>query len=594
VPQTGLNPEFPVNAHACDFLTRRFCFTVAFLCWTGAAYAQQPATKCAPPQALSEQLASHPTAAAYDALGRYYGDQRKFGCAASAFRSSLKLDPNSAQTHYYLALALLAEGDAQDAILEFRRSVTLQPNQPEARLALGAALSQINDVDAAAQEFQEVLKTDPKSITAIDWLAKAYISQKRYPAAIALLKDAPSDEVLQMDLVVAYSSFGDNDRALQLLAQMEHDRPDSAVPHSGVAKIYIQQRRYEDAAKEFQEALRLNSHDDASRASYIRTLLLLSKFDDALPLAQEYQRTRPNDFDACYLLGVVDRDLGDYANAKTLLSAAVKINPQHYAARYNLGLVYAKSGEHAAARKQLERAVQLDPTSADAHFQLAAALRSLSLQDAARTQLAVYQNLMAERAEKDVAAAKANQAKEFLERGDAQKAAELYRQSAEKDPKNSHLLYDLALALDRAGDPVGEQRALERAVELDPGFAAARNQLGFLLLQAGHTADGEKQFRTAISLDPHYAEAQNNLGVLYGQQGKDVEAERLFQAAIESDPGYAPSYVNLAAALASQSRFAEAESMLRKALQIEPDNPDTRAFFAQIESQLGRPGNVHP
>jgi tetratricopeptide (TPR) repeat protein len=583
-----------VNTHSCDFLARSFCCALTFFCSGGAAPAQQTTKECPPPRALNEQLAAHPTAEAYDALGGYYGDQKKYACAASAFRKSLKLKPSSPQTHYYLALALLARGDAQSAIAEFRRSLRLQPDQPETRLGLGAALGQINHVDEAIQEFQKVIEIDAKSITAIDWLAKAYMSQKRYPAAIALLKDAPFDEVLQMDLVAAYSSSGDNDRALQLLARMAQDRPDSVVPHSGIANIYSQQRRYEDAAREFHEALRLNARDDTTRASYIRTLLLLSKFDDALPMAQEYQRRRPNDFEACYLLGVVERDLGDYAGAKTLLQAALKMNPQHYAARYNLGLVYAKSGEPAAARTQLEKAVQLDPTSAEAHFLLASVLRSLSLQDDARAQLAAYQNLMAERAEKDVAAAKANQAKEFLERGDARESAELYRQAVEKDPKNSHLLYDLALALDRADDPQCEQQALEKAVELDPGFAAARNQLGYLLLQAGHTADGEQQFRTAISLDPHYAEAQNNLGVLYGQQGKDAEAERLFKAAIESNPGYAPSYVNLAAALASELRFGEAESLLRKALQVEPDNPETRAFLSQVESQLGRSSNVHP
>ena len=51
---------------------------------------------------------------------------------------------------------------------------------------------------------------------------------------------------------------------------------------------------------------------------------------------------------------------------------------------------------------------------------------------------------------------------------------------------------------------------------------------------------------------------------------------------------------NLAAAFASEARFGEAESLLRKALQIEPDNPDTRAFLSQVESQLGRPSDVHP
>ncbi len=547
-----------------------------------------------PPASLASELAPHPTAAAYNALAGYFGERNEFSCAISAFRSSLSLEPNSPQTHYYLGIALLAQGNAQEAVLELHRSLKLQPNQPEAHLNLGAALSQLNQTDAAIEELQTALEMDPKSVTAIDWLSKAYISQKRYPSAIALLNDFHSDKVLEMDLVMAYSDSGNNDAAAQLLKQMSRDEPTSAVPHAGLATIYTRQRRYEDAANEFQEALRLNPRDDSTRAAYIQNLLVRSKFDVAFPIAKEYHHSRPDDFEALYLLGVVARELGNYSEAKALLLRATKMNPGHYAARYNLGLVYVKSGEPAAARTELEQAIQLDPTSAEARFQLVSVLRSLELPDEARGQLAMYQSLMAERAHRDVAAAKALEAKESLRESDAPRAVQLYREAIENDPKNSRLDYELALALERSGDREAEQSALVKAVQLDPGFAAAHNQLALVFLQTSQAAKAENEFLTAISLSPHYAEAQNNLGVLYGQQGKEAEAARLFQAAIRSNPGYAQPYVNLAATLAGQSRFSEAASVLQKAIRIEPDNPEPRALLLQVERHLGKQNIAHP
>ena len=580
------------KSHA--FFYAALLFWLSLSCTPHRLCAQNSGAQCVPQKSLRAQLQSHANAAAYAALGTYYYDRGEFPCAVSAFRESLKRNPNSPQTHHSLALALLAEGDATNAILEFRQSLRLQPDQPEARLMLGVALGQNNQMDEAIKEFQQALKIDPQSVAAFDCLAKAYMSENRYPAAIALLRQAPPDQSLDMDLVMAYSNNGDNEHALQLLAKMQQAHPQSALPHSGMANIYTQQHRYEDAAKEFQEALQLNAKDQAAKASYIRVLLLQAKFDVALPYAQDYWQTHPNEFDANYLLGVINRELGKYTDARTLLETAVKLNAQNYLALYNLGLVYARLGDAAHARTQLEQAVHINPSSPEAHFQLAAIFRSLSLPDQARAQLSQYQKLIAERDRYDVAAAKANQARESLKRGDAQGAVELYRAAIETDSNNARLYYDFSVALERLGDHDGEHQAILKSIELDPAFAPAHNQLGLLDLRAGQTAGAAKEFEAAISLNPHDVEARNNLGILYGQQGRDAEAAQLFQAAIENDPGYAPSYVNLAVAFASLSRFDEAQSALKKALQLEPDNTQTQELLSQVQNQLGHQRNDHP
>jgi Tfp pilus assembly protein PilF len=168
----------------------------------------------------------------------------------------LKLTPDSTQTHYYLGHALLATRNNQDAAQELRIALKLRPDLPQAHLNLAVALSQGNQLDAAVEEFYIALKEDPKSVTILDWLAKSLISEKRYPEAISLLPHAPPDETLQMGLVMAYSEAGNNDQAIQLLLQMAKERPESPVPHSGLATIYTKQRRYQEAAAEFKEALR--------------------------------------------------------------------------------------------------------------------------------------------------------------------------------------------------------------------------------------------------------------------------------------------------------------------------------------------------
>ena len=561
---------------------------LVFLSASVPALAGSVSPKCEASSSLQQKIVAHPSAEAYDELGAYFGQNSKFSCAISAFRSSLLLMPNSSQTHYYLALALLDSGDAEPAARELRTALKLKPDLPQARLSLGVALSQLNQLDAAIEEFYAALKADPRSVTALDWLTKSLISASRYPEAIALLKNGPQEEVLQMNLAIAYSKAGDNEQAIEILSQILKERPSSAAAHSGLATVYTQQQRYHDAAAEFQETLRLNPQDDLARISYIKVLIVLAECQTALPLLQKYRERHPDEFESLYLLGAVDRELGNYDGARDMLTQAVKMNPDHYDARYNLGVVLAKLGKPAQARAQLEKASQLDPSSSDAHFQLAAVLRSLGLQDEAREQLDLYHASTAARAKKDIAAAKATQAKESLQENEIQTAVDLYKEAAAEDPANSRIFYDLAMALDRKGDYQGERESLERAAALDPRFARPHNQIGFLSLQAGQVADAEKEFKTAIALDPHFAEAQNNLGVLYGQKGNDAEAERLFRQAIRNDPSYAQSFINLAVTLASESRFAEADLVLQDALRIQPDNQEAQEAHAMIHAEIDR------
>jgi tetratricopeptide (TPR) repeat protein len=567
--------------------SRVLCLLLALL---GVAdlplFAANGESKCPAPSPLARQLANHPSAAAYDRLGAYFGQNDAFSCAVAAFRASLRLAPGSAETHYYLGLALLATRNNHEAAEELRIALKLRPDLPQAHWNLAVALSQGNQLDAAVEEFYIALQEDPKSVTVLDWLAKSLIAEKRYPEAISLLSQAPADETLQMDLVMAYSQSGNNAPALQLLLEMAKQRPQSPLPHSGLATIYTQQRRYQEAAAEFKEALRLRPDDDLACMSYVKVLILLAQFETALPVLEEYRRRHSLAFEALYLTGVVDRELGDYAEAKHMLSQAMRLNPNHYDVRYNLGVVLAQSGEPAPARAQLERALELDPTSRDARFQLAAVLRSLGLPAEARKQLEQYQRDTRAQAEKDVAATKSNQASEYLKQGDMQKAIALYREAIQETP-NSHMLYDLAMALDQSGDFEGERDALEKAILADPSFAQAHNQLGYVVLEEGKTAQAEKEFKTALSLNPHYAEAQNNLGVLYGQRGNDGEAERWFRQAIQSNPAYVQALVNLSATLASESRFAEADTWIKNALRIEPDNQEGHEVQAMIEAQLG-------
>src|SRR5712664_829124 len=249
-----------------------------FCAGTAAAQRDQ---NCKRPAELERALAKQPSAAAYDALGAYFGQRKEFSCAFSAFQSALRLEPNSWEAHYNFGLAYLESGDAERATFEFRAAVQLKPELPQSHAALGTSLSHLNDTDAAIEEFKAALRIDPRSVPALDGLTKALIEQKRYSAAIAYLRNAPPDDTLQLNLATAYARNRNNDEALQILSQLAGKEPSSSLAHLNLGIVYTQQDRYREAVDQFQEALRLDPTDDVARVSLVKALAILAEFPSA-------------------------------------------------------------------------------------------------------------------------------------------------------------------------------------------------------------------------------------------------------------------------------------------------------------------------
>jgi tetratricopeptide (TPR) repeat protein len=565
---------------------RQLSFTV--LCGVALTAMAQVAPSCKGPAGLEQTLASRPSPGAYEALGAWYATQRQFSCAASAFESAIRLDPNSWQSHYDLGIALLSSGKFNRAADELRTASGLKPGSAQILLPLGAALSELKQQDKAIEVFRSVLKMDPQSVKALDGLTKALIAEKRYTAAIAELKNAPLDEVLQLNLAVAYSKNGNTDDALKTVFAIVKGHPDYAQAHFNLGVIYTQQDRFSEAAQAFQEALRLDPSNDVTRLTYVKTLVVLAQFETAAPIIRDYLHRHPHDLDALYFTGVVEKGLGNNAEAEKALRQAVAIDPNHFDARYNLGFVLAHLGRPAEAKPQLEAALKLSPDSSKARFQLASVLRALGLKDEATQELNVFQQEKQEGMKQTSAVVKASQANQDLQSGDPQKAVALYRDSIAEDPGNARTYYNLALALDRIPDYGGEREALEKALSLDAKLAPPHNQLGLVDLQANRGDDAEKQFKEAIALDPQYAEAQNNLGVLYGQLGKSAEAEQLFLQATENNPQYGQAFANLGLILASESRYADAGRALASAVQLDPKNTGALSAYGMVLVRLNR------
>jgi tetratricopeptide (TPR) repeat protein len=507
--------------------------------------------RCTATPELEARVHDNPDVNAYIDLGTWFAQQQQFECANQAFREALKLDPNSAKLNYFFGLSLFSSRHAEDAIAPLQQSIASDGKAIQPRILLATVFTGLGREDDAMTQWKAALAIDPGSADALDGLATALTEEGDPRAAIALLRPVKRDEDLDIDLARAYGQAGMLDDAATTIQEALAADPTSLRLTNAQATVYVNQHRYQDAAKLLHDFVQQHPDDLDAQIDYLKALMLNSNRDEATPLAKKLLAAMPHNFDVLVQNGMLEREAGDYPAARDHLREAVSLDPKSYDARYNLGTALANLNDTAGAKEQLEKAVALDPSQVQAHYQLGLALRALGDAAGALEQMKVYQQLNSASRARALADTKSQQGAEKLVEGDATQAIALYREAVAATPDNAQLQYQLAMALDKTGDLSSERTALEQAVKNDPTFALAQNQLGYLLSRGGNAA-------------------------------ANAAAEEHFRLAVKAAPEFTVAWINLAATLGAESHYPEAREAVATALRLDPTNSEALQLSQQL------------
>jgi tetratricopeptide (TPR) repeat protein len=158
----------------------------------------------------------------------------------------------------------------------------------------------------------------------------------------------------------------------------------------------------------------------------------------------------------------------------------------------------------------------------------------------------------------------------YLAQGDPHAAVRAFRQAVERSPDVAKIHYNLAQALEAAGDMTGSRSEYERALHIQSVFPEAEYALGNLLVKSGEAALGSTHYQAAIRARPVYFEARNNLGNVYANQDRLPEARAQLEEALRINPAFAEAHTNLARVLAMQHEIPEAIAHARRAVDLNP------------------------
>ena len=349
-------------------------------------------------------------------------------------------------------------------------------------------------------------------------------------------------------------------------------------------------------------------------AHLLRGLAYLDKdrYDDAIKEFSQAITANPKDAEPRYQLGLAQWKLGRPTEASANFVQALQLVPNHALAWYYLGRTFLQAENLPKAVESFERAIQSanGKPAVDEYFQLgktyltlkktADAIRILEAgtkvqprDDRLYAQLGKAYLSLGRKPEAEAALAKSNelrdyqrdatgrllQASEFLKAGDVQKALPIYQWFLNSEDIDD--LVSLGIQFGQHGLHEQATQLLTKALGLSPDLFEAHFNLGLISFRTRKEDQAEAHLTSAAALRPHSFEANSILGVVLSQRGKTDEAIKALQRAEILRPDDLKVATLLALQLTEGRYYTEAVKLLDRSVKRWPESLDLRLLLIQ-------------
>lgn len=534
-----------------------------------------PALAEAPP----DSFISHSSPAGNYLAARLATAERDTPAAASYYRALVRTFPRSGEILERAFLAVLAEGEIDEAVDYAQRIVRIDPEHSLARLVLGV---------------------------------KA-IKGKQYVTARSNLRRSGQGAIAELNstLLSAWSQFGSGNPRAGVAAIDELQGPEWYAGfkdfHAGLLLDASGARK--EAGPRLEAALKIDSRTLRVVDAYGRWASRSGNKKLAIETYEAFDRQVPND-------PLVEQQLAQLRAGKTL--APLITTPAAGAAEvlYGLGAALGRQGGEDLALIYLQLGHWLDPSHPLIEITLADLYESLKRHNEA---IALYRSVPSDSPFKvnaevqlglnldaagdfagarqtleGVVAKNPKDQRALMALGDVLRSNEKYANAAEvytkaidqlQTPTGSNwmLYYFRGTAYERTKQWAKSEADLKKALELRPDQPHVLNYLGYSWIDQGvHLDEGMEMIRKAVSLRPDDGYFIDSLGWAYYRVGRFEDSVRELERAVELKPNETVINDHLGDAYWKVGRKLEARFKWNHARDLKPD----AAELQEIELKL--------
>jgi tetratricopeptide (TPR) repeat protein len=358
-------------------------------------------------KSFAEVLALDPMATgAKLELAKLHANRGELDTAITYAQDSVDTEPDSLEARLTLAKTLMVRPDDRPkAQAIIGQLLETYPSSPAVHTALASYHLANEDRPRARAQFDRALQLDARHLDALTGVMAMDLADKAprraWDRLYPLLKQHPRDPELTLVAAKFAIAVGDTPAAEQYLRRAMAISPANMEPYTLLGRLFVSQRRLEDASREFAEVIRLDPTSvsghtmmgmllhaqkdlkgavyhyqkavdiDPGAAAAANNLAWLyaesdMKLDAALQLAQMARNKLPNSPEITDTLGWVYYKKQMLPLAITAFEQSIERDARNPLYHYHLGLAHAQAGDDAKARVALQQALKLAPNFARA------------------------------------------------------------------------------------------------------------------------------------------------------------------------------------------------------------------------------------
>lgn len=303
---------------------------------------------------------------------------------------------------------------------------------------------------------------------------------------------------------------------------------------------------------------------------------------------QNAVRSKRDDAEPYYLLGICYIGTGDYRAGLGALNKVLAMNPNHTQARLKKAELLASVGDKTNvqdAETLIRDVLAIAPTNGDALNVLAIAEWKLGESRNAELDLMRALNQAPQNLQ-----ATLNLAKIRYYRNDVAGAEEIIKRAVAASPKSAAPVVALGELYAHEGKAEMAEQQYLRAVQLDPKNDLALLSLANLYARSKRTQEAEALFRQISSLpDARYKPLY---AMFLFQSGKQAQAVTEFEK-LAKDPKDRAARTRLIEAYLAVNRLSDAEKLLSTVLKNNPKDPDALLQRSRIYLAAGNYTEAH-